>query len=248
MSYHRNLSRSETRNPVYAGKIRVEAWQDESEIVVQGIHEPLVSLELFDRVQDVIEGRKRLQHCKPRRRHDELPLRGYIICSCCGRNITGGGNKGNGGIYYYYHCQYECKERFRADVANEAFVEYLRSIAVAPEIAELYLAMMQDVFLEKEGDREAEIAKIEREIRDLDAKLLKIDEQRFVEGNMSQESYLRLTMASNAKLRELKQRKAALESTDTNFMVTSASVSPWPRSCQRAIRMRLWKSSRSWLG
>ena len=39
------------RNPLYAGKIHLPAWRDEPEELVDGLHEALVSLATFERVQ-----------------------------------------------------------------------------------------------------------------------------------------------------------------------------------------------------
>ena len=145
------------RNPLYSGRLVISAWRDEAEEIVQGVHEPLVDLETFERVQAVLEERKGRPRDKPSQRREELPLRGFLECKRCGRNLTGSAAKGNGGTYFYYHCQKGkgCGERFRADEANERFVERLRSIAVAPEVARLHLAVMEDIFSEKEGSRGA---------------------------------------------------------------------------------------------
>ncbi|WP_245901808.1 hypothetical protein [Chitinophaga ginsengisoli] len=62
------------------------------------------------------------------------------MCPRCGRLLSRSGSKGNGGIYYYYHCQSVkvCKERFRGDTANEAFVRQLGQIAVNAPIIDYY--------------------------------------------------------------------------------------------------------------
>lgn len=47
------------RNPIYAGKIFMPAYKDEKAMVVKATHEPIISQELYDEVQDVLNGRKR---------------------------------------------------------------------------------------------------------------------------------------------------------------------------------------------
>ncbi|MBK7346169.1 MAG: recombinase family protein [Chitinophagaceae bacterium] len=47
------------RNPIYCGKIRIKAFKDEPEDIVQGIHEPIISEELFYEVQNVLDGKKK---------------------------------------------------------------------------------------------------------------------------------------------------------------------------------------------
>lgn len=85
------------RNPIYCGKIYVPTYKKEEAMIVQGKHQSLVSEELFNEVQDVLNGRKR----KPLGRRygltEEYPLRGSLICQQCGRILTGSSARGNTG-------------------------------------------------------------------------------------------------------------------------------------------------------
>ena len=205
------------RNVLYAGKIHIEAWRDEEAETVQGVHKPIVSEELFNKVQNVLDAQEGNRKGKPSTRKEQLPLRGHLKCKRCGGNLTGSGTTGNGGKYWYYHCQNGCKERFRADEANEVFIDHLDAISVAPEIAQLYLAVMEDIFKEKEGDREEQVAEVVKEIDDLEDKLLEVD-KRYVEGDLEQDSYRRLKNAYTDQLEEKRERKRELKRVDTNFM------------------------------
>ncbi len=70
-------------------------------------------------------------------------MRGYLICPKCGKHLTGSSALGNGGKYFYYHCTKGCKERFKNDVAHNAFEIWLSNISIKPEIASLYMAVME---------------------------------------------------------------------------------------------------------
>lgn len=198
------------RNPVYMGKIRIPAWQDEEEQLVDGLHEPLISEEVFHQVQAVLEGRKGRRRGKPTRRHEALPLRGHLLCSQCGGNLTGSVSKGNGGSYYYYHCQKGCKERFRAEDANAEFLRYLRSLSIAPEVAQLHLAIMNDIFKERDGDRSKENTRVGRALAQINERLLRADEM-YVEGRLEADSHARLKQnyLDQRKDLEEQQRKIA---------------------------------------
>ena len=76
---------------------------------------------------------------------------------------------------------------------------------------------MEDIFTEKEGDREEQIADVEADLEELEEKLLRVDE-RFIEGNLERDSYQRLKDAYGEKVTEKRKRKAELERMDTNFM------------------------------
>ncbi|MCO6498076.1 MAG: recombinase family protein [Chitinophagaceae bacterium] len=147
-------------NPIYCGKIRIKAFQDEPEEVVKGIHEPIISEELFYDVQDVLAGRKKAK-IKYAKVNETYPLRGHLICPRCGKVLTGSSAQGNGGKYYYYHCTQGCKERHKSDYVHSQFEKWLSSIKMEDSFAELYLAVMEDIFKLNEGDREKEIKKLE---------------------------------------------------------------------------------------
>ncbi|MHB8259420.1 MAG: recombinase family protein [Bacteroidia bacterium] len=160
------------RNPVYCGKIRVKAYAKEMEEIVQGLHEPIISEELFNDVQFVLSGKKKIK-AKATKTRVELPLRGYLICSSCGKNLTGSSSKGNGGKFFYYHCQSGCKERHNTELAHKHFEKWLDDISFKPEVAQLYISVMEDIFKTNEGDRDAEIKKLEGEITKINEMLNK---------------------------------------------------------------------------
>ncbi len=97
------------RNPVYCGKVFIAAYKNEAAHCVKGIHQPIVSEQLFDDVQDVLMVKKRRVRVNAFTEIDiHLPLRGFLICQRCGKPLSGSGSRGNGGVYYYYHCQSNC--------------------------------------------------------------------------------------------------------------------------------------------
>ena len=110
------------RNPFYCGRIFIPAYKDEKAMVVKATHEAIITIELFEEVQDILNGRKRKFPTRQTAKED-LPLRGYLKCKQCGGKITGSASKGNGGKYFYYHCQNGCRERFKADLANDEIVK-----------------------------------------------------------------------------------------------------------------------------
>ena len=58
----------------------------------RGDFEPLISEQLFYRVQAILSGR--VPSTAPRRRaHPDFPLRGFVRCESCGRGLTGSWSK-----------------------------------------------------------------------------------------------------------------------------------------------------------
>lgn len=83
------------KNPVYIGKIRYNVLQNWSEkrrrhknpnpLLVDGIHEPIISQELWNKVQEMMEASKG----KPSRIYDgEFPLTGILKCPVCGSGMV----------------------------------------------------------------------------------------------------------------------------------------------------------------
>jgi len=134
------------RNPVYCGKIVVPAYRDEEMQLVQGQHEAIIGESLFYDVQDILNGRKRVQLVKTTT-EDHLPLRGFLICPKCGKQLTGSASKGRHSYYYYYHCISSCGTRFKAEHANESFTEELNKfVPKSDAVTILYKEVVKDIF------------------------------------------------------------------------------------------------------
>jgi len=69
---------------------------------------------------------------------DQLPLRGFLVCPLCGRNLTGSPSKGKSKWYHYYHCVSPCGYRSKAETLNENFIQLIKQFAPAPAMKEIY--------------------------------------------------------------------------------------------------------------
>ena len=169
------------RNPIYCGRIFIPAYKDERAIVIKASHEQIISQELFDEVQDVLNGRKKKFPTRQTAK-DELPLRGFLECRYCGSRITGSASKGNGGKYFYYHCQHGCKERFKAELANKElvkkFTDITSNIGVIRTLREsitTHLKLSKTDKLEKVANLRSEIEKAKSRIAN--ARKLMLDKE-----------------------------------------------------------------------
>ena len=100
----------------------------------QGIHEPLVSRVVWERCQEILDGRHEKKHRKTK--HD-FAFSGFIRCGHCGCSLVGEIKKGR---YVYYHCtgyRGKCPERYtREEHLTNSFAERLRGLVIGPEIIE----------------------------------------------------------------------------------------------------------------
>ncbi len=125
-----NNFHSLVRNQIYCGRIRVREIEGEQEIIVKGLHEPLITEKLFNKVQKALKGDikpKRIAIATP----EDLPLRGFLKCPCCHRMLTGSASKGRRIHVAYYHCKSPCKVRFNANRVNQDFIEELKLFRIA---------------------------------------------------------------------------------------------------------------------
>ena len=203
-------------NPLYCGNVLIEAYEDEPETVIQGIHEPIITEELYNQVQFAHKNKNKI-YPKKYTSKEELPLRGFLQCPECGRNWTGSASKGNSGKVFYYHCQSPCKARVRADKANDAFIEWLKDISIKPEHVESFLEIFSTVYKEEQGDRKSQLARVNTQIKVVEEKILNAN-MMFVEREIDKDSYQSVKEAYNDELLKLKNQKIELQSLDKDFI------------------------------
>ena len=107
-------------NPVYYGQFRFRGQ------LYQGTYTPLITKELWDRVQRALRDRGRR---KPRRGTHEFAFSHLVQCGHCGCAMVGEIKKGK---YIYYHCTHykgKCPEPYvREEVIDEHFAAILRRL------------------------------------------------------------------------------------------------------------------------
>jgi site-specific DNA recombinase len=123
------------RNRLYTGQFE---WNGK---LIQGKHEPLVPIELWERVQGVLDGR--FAKKAKRGRHD-FAFSGLIACRACGCAVVGEIKKER---YVYYHCTgyadkcqgnpASCRRHYMREEALEAqFTELLGRLKFDDEVLE----------------------------------------------------------------------------------------------------------------
>lgn len=193
-------------NRLYAGRIVIKADKAEAEVVVKGVHEGLVSEELFDKVQSVAKGEKE-SHGKPKTAKEELPLRGFLECPICGGNLTGSASRSRNGVkHFYYHCQKGCPTRFRSDAANDAFDEWLATVSLKPEHTENYIQLFESMFMKDDEARKKELERIKSEIAKTEDSLVKLG-RLYVEGKVDDTDYENLKSSYKDEIAKLRLEK-----------------------------------------
>jgi len=168
------------RNPVYMGKIEVPSYEDEPYLLIEGLHEGIVTETLYYKVQQTLKRNPSKKHLSTSTRSEVLLLRGVLKCSKCGKKMTGSHSKGKMGMRYaYYHCNHCGQERYRTESANETITEILSSFKFSEPHATLHKALVKDLL---QGDKQTrgrksvqlqkEVTTQEKRIEQLQDKLL----------------------------------------------------------------------------
>ncbi len=176
-------------NPVYIGKIRynqVENWSEKRRkgknadfIMTDGIHEPIISQELWDRVHSEIQKRS----YKPSRSFTPYILSGILKCPACGHGMVPARSKGGSGEQYrYYTCgQFHNKgasvcrsNMIKAEYAEQQVMDELHRIVAKPYILRKVVdhinqqrANAELPLLDEKKVVEQQIAKAQRKLKSL---------------------------------------------------------------------------------
>ena len=197
------------RNPIYCGKVVVPADENNELFLADGKHEALISEELFWDVQDILAGRKKTQRIKAETPIN-LPLRGFLYCPICNRVMTGSGSKGRKEYYYYYHCLYPCKARFKAAEINFDFERQLQKFIPDPRFFKLYKAVMNDVTSNK-PDADCEMKKqLIVEISDQNNMITKL-RSLFLSDHLSMDDFSIMKKKSEEKIQVLEGKLSSIK-------------------------------------
>jgi len=159
----RSSLRTLLSNPLYAGRQRLG---DET---FKGDHDRIVPKKLWDRVQQLLEG-------KPRRRSSPngsgYLLRGLLRCAACDSAMTPHGTTRKGRAYRYYTCSRSQKSgdgtcpkpSVQADRVEQFVVDQIRRIGADPNLQnETFRQAVAQVKAQRRGMR-AEAKRIERDL------------------------------------------------------------------------------------
>lgn len=131
--------------PLYAGYLELPKWDVSFR---PGRHEGLITLETFKAIQDRLNGIARV----PARKdiNEDFPLRGFVLCGCCGNPLTANWSKGKAAHYPYYLCRHkDCEaagKSVRREVVEQEFETLLKSLRPSDELFDRASALFRDLW------------------------------------------------------------------------------------------------------
>ena len=176
----------------------------------EGKYQPIISRELFVKVQQKLKERAKPR--KSKKRHD-FPFVGLLKCGECGGMITAQFSHGNGGIYRYYRCTKKfgvCSQRYlREDLLVEQLKDWLGKLILPEDWIEKMLRQVEGRRSEEREGSQNFIQNLEREIEETKQKLDKLVSG-YLDGIIEREIYLQ-------KKEDLIKQKIALEAKKDDF-------------------------------
>ncbi len=154
------------RNRLYTG------WFEWNGKLYQGKHDPLVSVEAWERVQGVMDGRNASKH---RRMTHDFAFSGLIACGRCGCSVVGEIKKHK---YIYYHCTgyadkcrgepASCRRKYvREEVLEQQFTAMLGQLRFDDEVLEWVREALHASHSDERHEHEEAIKRLQAEHRRL---------------------------------------------------------------------------------
>jgi len=213
----RNIYKSNTekilKNPFYYGEFR---WDGR---LYKGTHQPLITKELFNTVQEAFKS-----HNKPKVTKRRFAFAGLLVCGKCGCAITAEIHKGK---YTYYHCT-----GFKGKCGNS----YIREEKLADKLGELVknihinddtLGLIKQALLDSHKD--------EKEYHDKQLKILNTQYTKLqnrihqiyidkLDGNITDEFYREKVDDWRSEQEEIKSAIERHENADSNYLTQGVHI------------------------
>ena len=144
-------------NPVYYGDF---TWGGK---LYRGTHEPLITREQFDRVQEILD--RKAKNRTGIRKH-EWTFQGILFCGHCGCAMVGDIKKGK---YIYYRCTHykgKCPEKYvREEEVARQMENVLQALKASPETLALMIKALKEIHTEESRFHREAVTGLQKETR-----------------------------------------------------------------------------------
>lgn len=189
--------------PVYAGLVEAPAW---GVTLRQGRHEPLISVETYQRIQDRLAGA-----LKAPARKDldvDFPLRGAVVCGCCETPLTACWSAGRSGRYAYYLCFdrgcSEYRKSVRREVIEGEFAALLKRLEPSDGLFSAARAMLKDIWEHRLASGQTRAAVVKTELKKLERQI-----EQFLD-RIAEAEVPSVVTAYERRIRKLEEQKLIL--------------------------------------
>ena len=190
-------------NPVYAGLIRVPSYKKDPEKIVKGLHEPIIDEYTFYQAYERLNRNKRHMKLVV---SDDLYLRGLLLCTDCGKLLTGSKSKGKGGYYFYYRCLRCSGQNHSAIRSHAQLSEIFKLLQFDMDTVKYMHDQLYKRYKERMSGSKDRIKVLQKDITHLETKIDSLEEK-FIMDKVTSDTYnkwmSRLTRDLSGKKHEL---------------------------------------------
>jgi site-specific DNA recombinase len=183
------------RNLLYVGKIKTKLTDE----IIDGVHEHLIDDITFYKVQDILNPKS--GHTYNIKYQDEFPLKRFLKCPYCNRNLAGSYSKGRHKKYPYYHCVTKgCSYKpIRADFAEDLFIGYLKSFEMQEEAVDKIFNDTKSILNSKQEYNKNIISNLKKDITLLEDRKTNIEDLA-IDKIFDRDTYLKKIDEVNAQI------------------------------------------------
>lgn len=194
-------------NPTYAGLVKVNQYYDDSEKIIKGLHEPIISEDLFNRVQNIINFSAKRERTIL---NDEVPLRAHLRCYC-GRPLTGAPSKGKNKYYWYYKCNTHYQINLNASKLNTQIQEVFNNLSLPENYVNYITKEVDKKVKEYESNSGTKLSEKKRLLNKVNKDIESL-EMKYLRNEFEYEAYFKWKTKLNNDLFTLKTEISTKES------------------------------------
>jgi site-specific DNA recombinase len=171
-------------NPFYCGLISHGMLNGR---VVEGIHEKMISSEVFMKVNDIVSSSTK--YGVPHKLEDiNIPLKVFVKCSDCNQPFTGYVVKKK--RLYYYKCRTKgCKCNKSAKIMHDLFANDLDKYQIKEDLTEAIQMELESTYYELNKDNVEKEKELKIRMTELQKNIEKLEEKYFIKEEMTKETY-----------------------------------------------------------
>jgi site-specific DNA recombinase len=203
------------KNPLYHGEFR---WAGK---IYKGIHEPLVSKELFDRVQEVMEDKGRR---KTGQQKHSWAFQGLLSCGHCGCALVAEIKKKQ---YVYYHCtgnKGKCPEKWvRQEEIARQFGQAISAVKLDSDVLNWVIAALRESHADEKKYHTERIAEFKALYEKLQCRLEAMYEDK-LDGRIGQDFYDRKSSEWKKEQDEILQNIECHQGANRSYLEDGAKL------------------------
>lgn len=184
-----------------------------------GSHTPLVSRELWDRVQEALTRKN-----KGKLTQRDFAFSGMMTCAFCGCALTSEIKKGR---YVYYHCtgkRGKCAKPYvRQEVIEEKYGQVIRNITISDDVLSWLVQALGESHQEEKDFHNRMISQLQAEYRRLQDRMDRAYEDK-LDGKIPEDFFLNKLQEWKDKQNEISSKLRSYQEANTNYLVEGSKL------------------------